>query len=54
MWSSRPFLVFGHCSDLGASALVVAWTADGRPVEVTVHVMPVHQWHLEYEWEVPV
>ncbi|GAA1455491.1 GntR family transcriptional regulator [Nocardiopsis tropica] len=32
----------------------VAWTAEGRPVEVTVHVMPVHQWHLEYEWEVPV
>lgn len=31
----------------------VAWTADDRPVEVTVHVMPVHQWHLEYEWEVP-
>lgn len=31
----------------------VAWTAEGRPVEVTVHVMPVHQWLLDYEWEVP-
>lgn len=30
----------------------VAWTAEGRPVEVTVHVMPVHQWQLDYEWEV--
>ena len=31
----------------------IAWTAEVRPVEVTVHVMPVHQWRLEYEWEVP-
>lgn len=30
----------------------VAWTAEGKPVEVTVHVMPVHQWSLEYDWEV--
>lgn len=30
----------------------VAWTAEGRPVEVTVHVMPVHQWVLDYDWEV--
>ena len=30
----------------------VAWTAEGQPVEVTVHVMPVHQWKLDYEWEV--
>jgi GntR family transcriptional regulator len=26
------------------------WTADGRPVEVCLHVMPAHQWRLEYEW----
>jgi GntR family transcriptional regulator len=26
------------------------WTADGRAVEVCLHVMPAHQWHLEYEW----
>lgn len=30
----------------------VAWTADDRPVEVTVHVLPVHQWVLDYEWQV--
>lgn len=29
----------------------VAWTAEHTPVEVTVHVMPVHQWRLDYEWE---
>jgi DNA-binding GntR family transcriptional regulator len=26
------------------------WTADGRAVEVCLHVMPAHRWHLEYEW----
>jgi GntR family transcriptional regulator len=26
------------------------WTAGGRAVEVCLHVMPAHQWHLEYEW----
>lgn len=26
------------------------WTADGRAVEVCVHVMPTHVWTLEYEW----
>lgn len=26
------------------------WTVDGRAVEVCLHVMPAHQWHLEYEW----
>jgi GntR family transcriptional regulator len=26
------------------------WTADGRPVEVCLHVMPVHQWSLDFEW----
>jgi GntR family transcriptional regulator len=26
------------------------WTADGRAVEVCLHVMPAHQWDLEYEW----
>jgi GntR family transcriptional regulator len=28
----------------------VARAADGRPVEVCVHVMPAHQWELVYEW----
>lgn len=28
-----------------------ARTADGRPVEVCVHVMPAHQWELVYEWQ---
>lgn len=27
-----------------------ARAADGRPVEVCVHVMPAHQWELVYEW----
>jgi GntR family transcriptional regulator len=26
------------------------WTAEGRAVEVCLHVMPAHQWDLEYEW----
>lgn len=30
----------------------VALTEDGKPVEVTVHVMPVHQWALEYDWAI--
>lgn len=28
-----------------------ARTADGRAVEVCVHVMPAHQWELVYEWD---
>jgi GntR family transcriptional regulator len=28
------------------------WTAAGRAVEVCLHVMPAHQWALEYEWPV--
>jgi GntR family transcriptional regulator len=28
-----------------------ARAADGRPVEVCVHVMPTHQWELVYEWQ---
>ncbi|NYI99300.1 GntR family transcriptional regulator [Streptomonospora nanhaiensis] len=28
----------------------VAW-AENQPVEVTVHVMPVHQWRLDFEWQ---
>ena len=27
-----------------------AWTSDDRPVEVTIHVLPPHQWELRYEW----
>jgi GntR family transcriptional regulator len=27
-----------------------AYTADDRPVEVTIHVLPPHQWELHYEW----
>lgn len=26
------------------------WTANGRPVEVCLHVMPTHLWELDYEW----
>jgi len=29
----------------------VAWTEDDRPVEVTIHLMPVHQWRLDYAWQ---
>jgi GntR family transcriptional regulator len=28
----------------------VAWTSDQRPVEVTIHVLPPHQWELHYDW----
>jgi GntR family transcriptional regulator len=28
----------------------VAFDGDDRPVEVTLHVMPVHQWRLDFEW----
>lgn len=28
------------------------WTADGRPVEVTLHAVPTWAWVLEYEWHV--
>ena len=28
----------------------VAWTSDARPVEVTIHVLPPHQWELHYDW----
>jgi len=28
----------------------VAWTSAGRPIEVTIHVLPPHQWELNYEW----
>jgi GntR family transcriptional regulator len=28
----------------------VGWAEDGRPVEVALHVMPCHLWHLDYEW----
>lgn len=31
--------------------LHVARTAEGRVVEVTIHVMPTHQWTLRYGWE---
>jgi GntR family transcriptional regulator len=30
----------------------VGWTAAGRAVEVTLHSMPTHLWHLRYEWPV--
>lgn len=30
----------------------VGYTADDRPVEVCVHVMPTHYWTLDYSWEV--
>lgn len=32
--------------------LHVAKTADGKPVEATVHVMPTHQWTLRYGWDI--
>lgn len=28
----------------------VAWTTDDRAVEVTIHVLPPHQWELHYDW----
>lgn len=28
----------------------IGWTAEGRAVEVAIHIMPTHQWTLEYEW----
>lgn len=28
----------------------IAWTSDKRPVEVTIHVLPPHQWELHYDW----
>jgi GntR family transcriptional regulator len=28
----------------------VAWTTTDRPVEVTTHVLPPHQWELHYDW----
>jgi GntR family transcriptional regulator len=28
----------------------IAWTGDDRPVEVTIHVLPPHQWELHYDW----
>ncbi|GLU46147.1 GntR family transcriptional regulator [Nocardiopsis ansamitocini] len=30
--------------------LHTAWTAEGRAVEICVHVMPTTQWVLHYEW----
>lgn len=30
--------------------LHTGWTAEGRAVEVSIHIMPTHQWTLEYEW----
>jgi len=30
--------------------LHIAWDAKDKPVEVTVHVLPTHQWLLHYEW----
>lgn len=29
----------------------LAYNAAGRVVEITVHMMPVHQWVLDFEWE---
>jgi GntR family transcriptional regulator len=31
--------------------LHVAYTAEDRPVEVCVHVMPGHLWTLRYGWD---
>jgi GntR family transcriptional regulator len=28
-----------------------AWTTDDQRVEITIHVLPPHQWELHYEWE---
>ncbi|MCD0450896.1 UTRA domain-containing protein [Actinocorallia sp. API 0066] len=30
----------------------VGWTAEGRPVEVCLHVMPTHYWEIDYAWEI--
>jgi GntR family transcriptional regulator len=32
--------------------LHTGWTAEGRAVEVCVHIMPTHLWTLDYEWPV--
>jgi len=32
--------------------LHIARTAEGRVVEVTVHIMPTHQWTLRYGWSI--
>lgn len=32
--------------------LHIARTADGRVVEVTVHIMPTHHWTLRYSWAI--
>lgn len=29
------------------------WTADDRPVEVCVHIVPAYLWALDYEWPMP-
>lgn len=28
----------------------MGWTADNRPVEVTIHAVPAYLWILDYEW----
>jgi len=28
----------------------VAWTSDDRPIAVTIHALPPHQWELHYDW----
>ena len=28
----------------------IAWTSDKEAVEVTIHVLPPHQWELHYDW----
>lgn len=30
----------------------IGWTAQDRPVEVCVHVMPTHYWQISYSWNV--
>jgi GntR family transcriptional regulator len=29
------------------------WTADDRPVEICVHIVPAYLWALDYEWPMP-
>jgi GntR family transcriptional regulator len=31
----------------------IAWDANGRAVEVALHVMPGHLWRLRYDWDDP-
>jgi GntR family transcriptional regulator len=47
----REFLAMEE-DELAIEIWHVGWTADGRPVELAVHVVPSALWVLDYEWAV--